>query len=236
VLASAEGSEYTPARLLDGGSHTLYLCSPAHEQARLRPIFATLVRELVSVAYASSSATGRPLDPPLLLVLDELANIAPIANLDEVASTGAGQGIQLISIVQDLSQLRARYGQRAQTILNNHTAKLFGAGISDPETLSYITRVLGQGEYKQPSVTDGELGRKSRTEATTYREFVPPTVIREAAWGSALLLYGRLPPARIKLRFWRRARRLRRLVEDARRKQQAELETVPLARAQAESR
>lgn len=215
VLASAKGSDYTPARLLDGGNHTLYLCSPAHEQARLRPIFATVVRELITVAYESASATGRPLDPPLLLVLDELANIAPISNLDEVASTGAGQGIQLVSVVQDLAQLRSRYGERAQTIVNNHTAKLFGTGLSDPETLGYIGRVLGHGRFDQVSHTSGEPGRTSRTEATTYRDLAPPSVVREAGWGSALLIYGSLPPTQVRLRYWPQIRRLRRLVEDA---------------------
>lgn len=215
VLASASGSDYTPARLLDGGSHTLYLCSPAHEQARLRPIFATVVRELITVAYESASATGRPLDPPLLLVLDELANIAPISNLDEVASTGAGQGIQLVSVVQDLAQLRSRYGERAQTIVNNHSAKLFGTGLSDPETLGYVGRVLGQGRFEQTSQTSGESGRASRTDAATYRDLAPPSMVREAGWGSALLIYGSLPPTQIRLRYWPQTRRLRKLVEDA---------------------
>jgi type IV secretion system protein VirD4 len=215
VLASARSAEYTPARLLDGGAHTLYLCAPAHEQARLRPIFATMVRELITIAYESAAATGNPLDPPLLIVLDELANVAPIANLDEVASTGAGQGIQLVSIVQDLSQLSARYGTRSRSIVNNHTAKLFGPGLSDPETLGYISQVVGQSEFRQASETSGELGRRSRTEQTTYRELIHPGLIREAAWGSALLVYGNLPPAQIRLRYWRKDRRLRRLVEDA---------------------
>jgi type IV secretion system protein VirD4 len=228
VLDSATGSDYTPARLLDGGSNTLYLCSPAHEQERLRPIFATLVRELVGVAYEAATATGRPLDPPLLLVLDELANIAPIANLDEVASTGAGQGIQLVSIVQDLSQLRSRYGNRAQSIANNHTAKLFGPGLSDPETLGYVSRVLGPGRFQQSSESSGEPGRHSRTESTTYRDLVPPGLVREADWGSALLIYGNLPPARIGLRFWPETKRLRRLVDEANAARASAEEVVPV--------
>ncbi len=215
VLASARSAEYTPARLLDGGGHTLYLCAPAHEQARLRPIFATIVRELITVAYESATATGKPLDPPLLIVLDELANVAPITNLDEVASTGAGQGIQLVSIVQDLSQLSARYGTRSRSIVNNHTAKLFGPGLADPETLGYVTQLVGQSEFRQASQTSGEQGRRSHTEQTTYRELIHPGLIREASWGSGLLVYGNLPPAQIRLRYWRKDRRLRRLVENA---------------------
>jgi type IV secretion system protein VirD4 len=100
VRRACRAAKYTPAALLDGEPNTLYLCAPAHEQQRLRPLFSMMVRELISVVYESSALSGEPIDPPLLLVLDELANIAPIPNLDEVASTGAGQGIQLLSIFQ----------------------------------------------------------------------------------------------------------------------------------------
>ncbi|MFZ2032653.1 MAG: TraM recognition domain-containing protein, partial [Candidatus Dormiibacterota bacterium] len=40
------------------------------------------------------------------LFLDELANIVPIDDLPGLASQGAGRGVLLMSIVQDLSQLR----------------------------------------------------------------------------------------------------------------------------------
>lgn len=214
VVEASTGADYTPARLLDGRSNTLYLCAPAHEQQRLRPLFSMMVRELLAVVYESAAATGKPIDPSLLLVLDEAANIAPIPNLDEIASTGAGQGIQILSVFQDLAQLRSRYGERAQTIVNNHRAKIFGTGMSDPETLSYVTRVVGAGEFQQQSQTAGELGRSSTTEATTYRELTPANVVREAQPGTGLLIYGHLPPAKVRLRPWYRDRGLRRLAEE----------------------
>ena len=118
-----------------------------------------MIHELLAVVYESAAATGRPIDPPLLLVLDEAANIAPIPNLDEVASTGAGQGMQLLSVFQDLAQVKSRYGERAQTIVNNHRAKVFGTGISDPETLDYVSRVVGAGEFDQRTHSGGERAR-----------------------------------------------------------------------------
>lgn len=216
VVEASSGADYTPERLLDGRPNTLYLCAPAHEQQRLQPLFSMMVRELLAVVYEKAAATGKPIDPPLLLVLDEAANIAPIPNLDEVASTGAGQGIQLLSVFQDLAQVRSRYGERAQTIINNHRAKVFGTGISDPETLSYVTRVVGAGEFQQRSETAGELGRSSTTEATTYRELTPANVVRQAQPGTGLLVYGHLPPAKIRLRPWYRDRDLRSLAEGRR--------------------
>lgn len=211
VAAETSGADYSPAALLDGGANTLYLCGPLHEQERLRPVFSMIVQELVAVIYETVATTGRPLDPPLLLLLDEAANIAPIPNLDEIASTGAGQGVQLLSVFQDLAQINARYGRRAATIVNNHRAKLFGTGISDPETLSYASRVIGAAEFEQHSRTRAEKGRNSTTQGDTWRDLVPAGVLRENRLNNALLIYGNLPPAQIRLRPWFQEADLRKL-------------------------
>jgi type IV secretion system protein VirD4 len=193
---------YTPARFLDGKPNTLYLCAPAHEQERLRTLFAAMISELIAGVYERSARTREPIDPPLLIVLDEAANIAPVPDLDVLASSGAGQGIQLLAVFQDLAQVQARYGRRAQTIINNHRAKIFASGIADPDTLRYVSGVIGTGEFRQRSETAAQKGRSSATEATTYRDLAPPTVIRQAKPGRALLVYGHLPAAQIQMRPW----------------------------------
>jgi len=214
VMEETAGADYTPAALLDGKANTLYLCAPKHEQERLRTLFSTIVQELMAVAYESAAVNG-PLDPPLLLLLDEAANIAPIPNLDEIASTGAGQGIQLLSVFQDMAQVSTRYGRRAATIVNNHRAKLFGTGISDAETLSYVSRIVGPGEFEQRSRNTGERGRRSQTEGETYRDLAPANVVRERDPGTALLVYGHLPPAKIRLRPWFEDKGLMRLRDES---------------------
>lgn len=211
VAEETKGADYSPAALLDGGANTLYLCAPLHEQERLRTLFSMLVQELLAVVYETVAATGKPLDPPLLLLLDECANIAPIPNLAEIASTGAGQGVQLLSVFQDMAQVSSRYGRQAPTIVNNHRAKVFGTGISDPDTLSYVSRVLGAGEFEQRSRSTGEKGRRSETEGDTYRDLAPANLVRERDPGTGLLIYGHLPPAKIRLRPWYEDRELRRL-------------------------
>lgn len=211
VAEETSGSDYTAARLLDGGSNTLYLCGPLHEQDRLAPVFSLIVQEAVALVYEMAAATGEPIDPGLLLVLDEAANIAPLPNHAELASTGAGQGIQVLSVFQDLAQINARYGRRAGTIVNNHAAKILGPGISDPETLTWASRVIGAGEFEQRSQTAGEHGRRSTTQGDTYRDLAPAGVLREGALNTAVLIYGSLPPAQIRLRPWFQEAELRRL-------------------------
>ncbi len=212
VQRETEAADYTPEHLLDGGQNTLYLCAPLQEQERLRPLFSTLVQELLSVAYEKASADGgHALDPPLLLLLDEAANIAPIPNLDAVASTAPGQGIQLVSVFHDMAQVGAVYGRRSATIVNNHGAKLLGRGISDLDTLTWVSRVTGATEVDQRSRSTGEHGRRSVTDGETYRDLTPANVVREQDPGSALLIYRSLPPARIDLRLWFEDNALRKL-------------------------
>jgi type IV secretion system protein VirD4 len=211
VLAAAYDPQPIADRLLDGSPAAVYLCAPAHEQARLRPLFATLIEQVIAAVYDRATGTGRPLDPPLLLVLDEAANVAPLPALDTLAATAAGQGIQLVSVFQDVAQIRERWGTRAQTIVNNHRARLIGSGIADPDTLDLAARVLGEQEVRQHSTTAGQEGRASTTESSTYRSLAPAHALREAEHGTALLVYGNLPPARVQLRPWFADRDLRRL-------------------------
>jgi type IV secretion system protein VirD4 len=192
---------FTPERLL-GGPHTLYVCAPAHDQRRLRGYFTALVQAVVSAAFAASTRSGRALDPPLLVVLDEAAHIAPLPELDGLAATCASHGVQLVTVWQDLAQVRSRYGARAATVVNNHRAKLFLPGIADPDTLEYASRLVGDEEVTQPSVTRDRSGAHSTTTASGLRRMLPPESLRCLPRGRAVLVYGSLPPARIALRPW----------------------------------
>jgi type IV secretion system protein VirD4 len=194
-------ANFEPAQLL-GGTDTLYLCAPAHDQRRLRGYFTALTAQVLTHAFETATRAARPLDPPLLVVLDEAAHIAPLAELDALAATCASHGIQLVTIWQDLAQVRGRYGTRAPTVLNNHRAKLFLPGIADPDTLDYASRLVGDEEVTQPSVTRDPTGRRSTTSTTGPRRLLPPEELRCLPRGQAVLVYGTLPPARLRLRPW----------------------------------
>lgn len=211
VLERAGANDVDVRAFLDGGRHTLYLSSTVREQRRLRPLFVTLIQAVVQEAYERTAATGRPLTPPLLLVLDEAANIAPLPDLDVLASTGAGQGVQLLTVLQDLAQAHDRWGRdRADTIVNNHRAKVIGTGTSDSRTLEWLSRLLGDQELDQNSSTSGD-GRHSVTRSVTYRALAPAHVVRQGKPGRAVLIHGHHPPAWIRLRPWFRDRRLRKV-------------------------
>jgi type IV secretion system protein VirD4 len=210
VAASTASCDIDPSRLL-AGPNTLYLCGPSHEQSRVQGLFASLVAAVVAEAVGRVSCSGRPLDPPLLVVLDEAANIAPLRDLDSLASTGAGMGIQLVTVVQDLAQLAARYGEpRARTIANNHRAKVVLSGVADLSTLDLLSGLVGEAAVREETIThDLQDGRRTRATATVFRRLAPTDELRRIPPGTGVLVYGHLPPVRIRLRPWYRDRRLR---------------------------
>lgn len=211
VLRSAQLCEIEPDRLLDQRA-TLYLIGDAKASKLLRPIFLALLSEIVDRAYERATLAGGRLELPLLLCLDEAGNVAPLPNLAEVASTAPSHNIQLVSIFHDLAQARSRYGKQAETVVNSHRARMLLPGVADLDTLRYFSGLAGEEEVRDTSRTTG-AGGASRTTGLRRRPLVAPEALRQLPTGEALLLYGRIAPAQVRLRMWFADRRLRALAK-----------------------
>ena len=211
VQRSAASSDITPAGLLDG-NNTLYLVGDAKASRLLRPIFLALLGELIDHAYSEANHNGGRLPTPLLLCLDELGNVAPVPNLAEIASTAPSHNIQLVSVFHDIAQSRARYGRHAETVINSHRARMLLPGLADLETLRYFSGLVGDELARDQTRTTGP-GYETRSENPARRPLAPPEQLRQLPDGHALLVYGRLPPAIIRLRMWFEDRRLRELAD-----------------------
>jgi type IV secretion system protein VirD4 len=196
VAASADGCDIDPAELLDGRG-TLYLVSPVHAQVRLAPLIEALIMSIVREAQNRAQA-GKPCDPGLLLLLDEAGNVAPLRHLPAIASTGRGQGIQLVTAWQDLGQIKHRYGQLAGTVLTNHAGLLALRGIRDLDTLDLLSRLLGDGEVDRTSTTHQAGGGQSTSTSRQRERLAPADALRQLSVGSGLLIYGSLPPVRVR--------------------------------------
>lgn len=207
VAMSSRGNSVDLQWLL-AGAHTLYLCSPIEDQQRLAPAFGGLLNDLIKQAYLVVAATGKPLDPPLLIVIDEAGN-TPLRSLPEYASTLAGIGVLLVTIWQSVAQLESAYRKQADTILTNHLSKVFYAGLSDPASLRYVAQVLGDAEVESRSRgmgTDG--GRRSVQLSTTRTPLAPPHTLRQMVPGDALLIHGTVAPVHLRTRPYFRDRDL----------------------------
>jgi type IV secretion system protein VirD4 len=173
VAASTDGHDLD----LDGflsGDNTIYLYAPAHQQRLLRPLFETITQQVVAAAQEKAAvAPDGMLQPRLGLFLDEAGNCAALSDLDVLATTARGQGIQLVTVWHDKSQLEARYGPKASTILNNHRAKLFLSGLADLSALELGARLIGDQALTERNRSMGSDGRHSLNESTSYRPLLP---------------------------------------------------------------
>ncbi|MEU1052960.1 type IV secretory system conjugative DNA transfer family protein [Streptomyces sp. NPDC005876] len=96
----------------EGG--TLYVVGEPIEDPRTAPGAMPLLTALVSSVVehgrrmAARSSSGR-LDPPLTLVLDDVAAVAPLPQLPELLATGADQGLPALALLRSREQARARW-------------------------------------------------------------------------------------------------------------------------------
>jgi type IV secretion system protein VirD4 len=201
-------NQFSAERLLDGRANTAYVCAPAHEQRRLGPVFAALVQDVIELAYERSTQLGRPLDPPLLAVLDDAATSAALPQLDVYAATAAARGVQLVTTFRHIGQMQARYGDRAEVLLNNHKAKVILSGISDQATLGVLSHLLEDDTVRSLTAPKAAAAAAKEGDPLRVRYPSPAEALRRITPGQGVLLYGHLPPAHLTLRPWFRDRRL----------------------------
>jgi hypothetical protein len=93
---------------------TLYVVGESMEDPRTSPGAMPLLTALVSSVVergrrmAERSSSGR-LDPPLTLVLDDVAAVAPLPQLPELLATGTDLGMPTLALLRSREQGRARW-------------------------------------------------------------------------------------------------------------------------------
>jgi type IV secretory pathway TraG/TraD family ATPase VirD4 len=206
VLDSCAAPNFDPRQLV-ATRDTVYICAPARYQQLVAPIVVAFLEQVRAGAYAASSAAvaGRSAPPvPVTLVLDELANIAPLPDLPAMVSEGGSQGLLTLACLQDLSQARQRWGRAADGFLSLFGTKLVLPGIGDLGTLELVSRLGGEVDVPARSVTTNpwHWGVGSVTWATHRQRRLPVEAISQQPPGSALVLSGARPPERVALPPW----------------------------------
>jgi type IV secretion system protein VirD4 len=195
---------------------TLYLIAPEYEQAELRPLFVALVQAVyrTAVELSTNLLEGAPLHPPLLLMLDEAGNIAPLKTLPTIAATGAGQGITLMTIWQDRAQIRALYGDAERTVIANHTTTVWLPGSQDLDTLKLLSDLIGDQPVAASTISAAPDGGLSVSEGSEKIDVAPPAFLRTLPHGQAVLLTGNHPPALIATHAYYQQHRWQRHIPD----------------------
>ncbi|MGH2741827.1 MAG: type IV secretory system conjugative DNA transfer family protein [Thermoleophilaceae bacterium] len=95
---------FSAEEFLNGEANTLYLCASARHQRLLAPLIVAIASAVLERAK-EGARSGDPCSPPLRLLLDETANIAPLADLPQQLSEAGGHGIRFATVWQSLGQM-----------------------------------------------------------------------------------------------------------------------------------
>jgi type IV secretion system protein VirD4 len=153
------------------------------------PVVAALVDRILEVAELSAQARGGRLDPPVVAVLDEAANICPIKTLPQLYSHFGSRGIQVITMLQSYQQGVGVWGNQGMDALwSAATVKLVGAGVDDHEFLRRLSGLVGEHDVEKTSTSYDRSRGPSRQYSTTREPVLPVSVLRALPRSQAVLL------------------------------------------------
>jgi type IV secretory pathway TraG/TraD family ATPase VirD4 len=181
---------------------TLYLLSKDGAGSAAPLVAAFADRIMLEAVRAAETSPGGRLDPPLVAVLDEAANICRITELPRLYSHLGSRGVVPITILQSRAQGRRVWGQGGMDeLFSAATVKIIGAGVDEQAFAEDLSRMLG--EHDVPAVTrsSGRVG--GGTSRTARKERVlPADQVRALPKFTGLLLITGVRPAWIRLVPW----------------------------------
>lgn len=179
---------------------TLYLLSKSRSAAA--PLIAAQSDTAMRAAERRAERLGGRLDPPLVVVLDEAANICRIADLPDLYSHLGSRGITPVTILQSYEQGITVWGEHGMAALwGAATKKVIGAGVDSPRLARDLATLVGQHDVPVRTISYGD-GRASESVTLRRQDILEPAAIRALPPGTALLLATGIKPALIHLTPW----------------------------------
>lgn len=199
----------TPQEVFDPESFlqqrgTLYLLATAAGANNSAPLVAAFIEDLVEAARRiAARSPGARLDPPLLLALDEVANLSPLPSLPTLMAEGGGTGITTMPVLQSLAQAREKWSENAASaIWDAAIVKIILGGASNTKDLQDLATLIGERDELTDSTTIGEYGARSAQRSVRRVPIMPPDAIRRLPFGTGLVLLRSAPPIVTQLRRW----------------------------------
>jgi type IV secretory pathway TraG/TraD family ATPase VirD4 len=183
--AAVRIEQFRPAAL-PTSRQTLYLLSK-DGGGSAAPLVAALTDRVMRAATLAAEKAGARLDPPMVVVLDEAANICRIADLPQLYSHLGSRGVVPLTILQSHAQGVGVWGETGmRALLGAATVKLVGSGIDDASFAEDLSRLIGDHDVTTVSVNTGD-GRASRSRSVRQQRILPAAAIRALPKGQALV-------------------------------------------------
>ncbi len=166
------------------------------------PLVAALTDRILRCATTAAERAGGRLDPPLVAVLDEAANICRISDLPDLYSHLGSRGITPLTILQSYKQGARVWGDHGMDALwSAATIKVIGPGLDDARFAEDVSRLIGDHDVPIRSISR-QRGQVSQSTSIRRQRILPPEALRALPKGRALLLATGMRPALIRLKPW----------------------------------
>ena len=170
VTGDGKGERFHPQKLERPGA-TLYIVSPFDGSAA--PAATAVVMQCINHWRKRVGQLQ-----PLLMVLDELANGAPLPALPQIVGEARGLGIRMVVGMQSSSQFEPRWGSAGLKILRDTFPAVLiypGTGASEKEFLEDAAWTTGEEERTTSSTdaTNKASRSRDRVEVQTAADLLP---------------------------------------------------------------
>ncbi|MGD7786868.1 type IV secretory system conjugative DNA transfer family protein [Propionibacteriaceae bacterium Y1700] len=203
AVSPREGEDFDPEAFLRAKG-TLYLLATGAGANNSAALVAAFVEDVVEAGRRiAATSPGARLDPPLLLALDEVGNLAPLPSLPTLMAEGGGTGITTMPVLQSLAQAREKWSENAAgAIWDASIVKIILGGASNSKDLHDLTTLIGERDEVTDSTTVGDHGSRTAQRSIRRVPIMPPDAIRTLPFGTALVLLRSAPPIVTRLRTW----------------------------------
>lgn len=186
IVAATSRSDFSFASLRHEVASVFLVLPPNRLDAYARWLRLLVSQALAEIArdaeagHAGQGASGATsaLKDPTLFLLDEFAALGRLEAVERAMGLMAGYGLQLWPILQDMSQLRALYGTRANTFVAN-AGVLQTFGVNDYETAKWLSQLMGQATVGYETASHRPGGPPSTTLHLTGRDLLTPDEVMQ---------------------------------------------------------
>ncbi|MCQ9185644.1 TraM recognition domain-containing protein [Streptomyces sp. IBSBF 2953] len=200
VTPQKDVPEFRPSAFVVS-TDTLYLLSK-DGGGGASALIAACADSVMRAATAQAERAGGRLDPPMLAILDEAANVCKISDLPDLYSHLGSRGIIPITILQSYRQGQKVWGDAGMDAMwSASTVKVIGSGIDDPDFADKLSRLIGDHDVETTSTSTSESG-KSTSVSMRQERILPADAIRALPKGTALVFATGLRAAMLDLRPW----------------------------------
>ncbi|MGO3658127.1 TraM recognition domain-containing protein [Micrococcaceae sp. AOP34-BR2-30] len=203
AVSPRPGEEFDPEEFLLGNG-TLYLLATGAGAGASSALVAAFIEDLVETARKiAARSPGARMDPPLLLALDEIGNLAPLPSLPTLMAEGGGTGITPLPVLQSLAQARERWGEnQANAIWDASIVKIILGGASNSRDLQDLSTLIGDRDETTNSVTTDAYGAHSSQRSIRRVPILPPDILRTLPFGTGVVMLRTARPIITNLRPW----------------------------------